>query len=206
MAWVAGGLAVVGQEGATVLVAGLQRLRAWATAPASGPTQQATRRLPLMRSGWQRWALLAAGVGLVLLLVLAAPQGGWGPMHNSMGGLVSVVGAIAAGLILSRWLIMQGEHDRARTATLPPRTPWAMPGWVKWASLCVLGTGALVAWAGLGVSEGSQGHFTRTGLGFGVGLGAAIWMVNRVDESEQARKRKNAKAGAALTGQQKDDI
>jgi hypothetical protein len=176
-------------------VAGLQRLRT-----------QTVGQPALLRGGWQRWALLGAGVGLVLVLALTAPQGGWGPMHGSMGWLVSVVVAIAAGLILSRWLIMQGEHDRARSATLPPRTPWVMPGWVKWATLSVLGSGAVVAWAGLGVGEGTRGDFTRTGLGFGVGLGAAVWLVNRVDEGERARKHKSDRSRAALTSGQKDDI
>lgn len=139
-------------------------------------------------SALTRWVTFLFGAGGAVTVVALARNGTleqwFGP--GALFGAAAI--AIVSGIILGRWLMMQGEaarHERENEFLFDDeREPIELPPWFKWVSLAgivVIG-GGVALWSALGLGE--EQVASLGGLGFACGIAAAIWLARRFDELE----------------------
>lgn len=146
---------------------------------------------PLVR--WSMFLLGSAGAITVIVLVRNGTLQQW---FGEGALFAAAASAIGIGIVLGRWLMLQGEAARAARAdeddepiqiTLPP--------WFKWVTLAgIVGVAALVL-VFSNVDMG-QGGATLSGVGFAVGIAAAIWIARRFDDIEKnaMERRRSARS------------
>lgn len=147
-----------------------------------GPRPVEPERPP---SALARWMTLLGAVGGGAALLLAIPPDFLAGGGSGYGGHWFLVagGAIAVGLLLGRWLLMQGNMP----ASQRPTKPVELPPWFKWVTLAFLIGGALFVLFGSALFPNSQqsAEFSFGGLGFVLGILGAVWLVRRFDEAEK---------------------
>src|SRR5690606_3107289 len=119
------------------------------TAPTHTPTSE--KGPPSRLARWSTLLLAMAGVGGILMALPASSDYREGdPMWSLVAG-----GAMATGLLMARWLLMQGQVAASRAQPIR-RIEW--PPWTKWAVLAgivALGVGALLWQTVVQASAGS---------------------------------------------------
>ncbi len=131
---------------------------------------------------WRVGALVLFVAGAAFLLLATPREAQWQGSGYANSWFVSVGLAVSTGILGGRWLIMQAEAARARQTDAPP--PWRLPPWFKWVSLALLCSGGGYATFGHLLWGAESSNFSMTGVGFSVGIGAAIWIARRFDEWE----------------------
>jgi hypothetical protein len=152
-------------------------------------------------SALRRWLTLVLGVGGAIAIIVGVPASTYYASGSSYDTqwFLGAGGAVAVGVILGRWLVMQAAAQRDATASEGSR-PFVMPPWAKWAALAVivaLGLTTLIGAALVRPGSNSELETTLGGIGFIVGIAGAIWLGRRFDEVEQ-RSAERALAKAAL--------
>jgi len=136
---------------------------------------------------------LAGTIGGIALMWLAIDRqeaiGGGGSM-NSLWWLATV-GGLGVSILLGRWLFMQQHNPFEKR---PKPKPIKLPAWLKWANLAALIGAGLFLGIGLPAITGGNDNaqFSFGGAGIVVGLGLAIWLVRRFDETEAHLKERRA--------------
>jgi hypothetical protein len=171
--------------GAAVLVGltGGRWLWAWAQEAAAHYQARRAKEPPKPDqppSALQRWGTLVAAVGGGIFLLVWLPSSG-ALSSNDGSGFLAAGGAVVVGLLLGRWLLMQPARPAVQ------RAPIVLPAWFKWVSLTVLLGGAATILSmtllyGDDIPENVE--FSLGGIALVLGVGAAIWLVRRFDETE----------------------
>ncbi|OGR08105.1 MAG: hypothetical protein A2341_20665 [Deltaproteobacteria bacterium RIFOXYB12_FULL_58_9] len=138
-----------------------------------------------------RWLTLAFVVLGIVIIVFWLPSSGL-ISGSAVSGVVFGAAAIAivVGISLGRWLLLQAEASAKKVDNNRP--PIRLPPWFKWvtlAALVLIGLFALVApWVVDDAADQSM-QFGLGGVGFAVGVAAAIWLARRFDETEERIRR-----------------
>ncbi len=177
---VCGGAIVLGLFGGRWLTAVLQRAaERWALRNKNQPTPD--RSGP--PSALSRWLALIITVGGIVAIV-------FGSTNRNVSGIWVALGAVAVGVNLGRWLLMQQHRPFKRRLKSVP-----MPPWMKWVSLGVMVVAALVIlFSGLIFgqnSSSSSNDFSFGAVAFVIAIGAAIWLAKRFDEEEKRLRAKH---------------
>ncbi|MEZ4270676.1 MAG: hypothetical protein R3C68_04360 [Myxococcota bacterium] len=141
--------------------------------------------------------LLSAIAGAGILFFFVSPEevvGGGGELSG--GWFLTVIGAVIVGGLAGRWLLMQ-ENVPFKESGLGSRGPVQFPPWFKWVTLGILVLMSLFVLFGseiLAVDDPENLEFSLGGMAFVVGIGGAIWLARRFDETEQ-RLRKQGRRG-----------
>lgn len=131
-----------------------------------------------------RWFTLLSTLGGIIAIILGSSY-----QNTSGAGFWIAIGAVAVGLNLGRWLLMQQHRpfkQQAKALKMPPWMKWVSLGVMVAAGLIVLFSGALF---GQGVSKSLE--FSFGALAFVVAIGAAIWLAKRFDEAEKRLRAKH---------------
>jgi hypothetical protein len=136
---------------------------------------------PSAGARWFTFLLAAGSAGTLVTLVQTGTLSAW---FGDQAIFVSGAGAIFIGIVFSRWLTMQGEAARAARQTEEEEPPIELPPWFKWVTFA--GIVALAGFVALSnLNNAGDFDFSIGGLGFAVGLFAAIWLARRFEELEQ---------------------
>lgn len=142
-------------------------------------------------SAARRWLTLVAGIGGATAIVYFSTSGQVGASGDLW--FVSAVGAVLVGILFGRWLTAQAEVSRKR----PVQRVVKAPPWLKWVTLTLLvAIGLFVALGAdlFGAALGPEASAAVGGIGFMLGIAAAIWIARRFDE-EDARLRAKKRSG-----------
>ena len=155
--------------------------------PYKPPTQP-----PRPPSALRRWSLFLGAVGVATAIILATPEGGYlaGDRGYSSWWFLAAGGAIVVGVLAGRFIMLQSTRPGAQRAKAEPLV-W--PPWIKWVSLAFMLLLAAIAVFGSAIIPSADPESTRFGLGgvgFVVGILAAIWLAKRFDESEKKIRAK----------------
>jgi hypothetical protein len=149
-------------------------------------------------SALRRFLTLLVVIGGFVAILVGLPASGLlqsGGSGFTGAWFLAAVGAVAIGITLGRWLVMQGQV--AANGEPVRRRPIRLPPWFKWVTLTLLVVVAVSALAVPTLAGGGLSNELRFGLG-GVGLivgvVAAIWLARRFDETE-ARLRQRRSGG-----------
>ncbi|MBN1960929.1 MAG: hypothetical protein JW841_08280 [Deltaproteobacteria bacterium] len=143
-------------------------------------------------SALQRWLTLIVvlgGAGAILYVPASSyyQQGS----NYGAGWFLAAGGAVAIGIVLGRWLLMQASAKRISSTksyniTLPP--------WFKWVTLSIISITVIVVLVGKLLSGGNDPgsfDFSFGIVGFIAGVSGAIWLAKRFDEWEKRHKTKS---------------
>lgn len=140
------------------------------------------------------------------LTLLAGLGGGGAVIYFRMAGdgstdagFAVAVGAVVVGVILGRWLLMQGDAARANAAD-EPKIELKLPPWFKWVSLTgviLLGVIAATGESLFGGAGDPSTGFWLGGVAFAAGILGAIWLARRFEETEERHKpRRSGRPGS----------
>lgn len=140
---------------------------------------------PKPPSALRRWATLLVVIGGIVGILVGLPASGRLEGDSGLGVIwfTAAIGAVVVGIILGRWLLMQGD-----VAEKIERIPIRLPPWFKWVTLAFMiaaGLAALLVPSLYSGSEMETVRFSLGGLGFFVGIVGAIWLARRFEESEK---------------------
>ncbi|MBJ80857.1 MAG: hypothetical protein CMH60_06015 [Myxococcales bacterium] len=137
-----------------------------------------------------RILMLLSAVGIIIWILFVLPgQGSFNSGHGySQNWFMALIGAVAVALLLSRWLIYQGQRPKKPVTRA---APIQLPPWFKWVSLSFIAGLALLTAFGAKLFNRSSSmdvEFGLGSLGLVVGIAAAIWIGRRFDEAEARYK------------------
>lgn len=132
--------------------------------------------------------LLAALGGAATLLFVVSPSDLIAGEALTDLWYVAATAALAVGVLLGRWLLMQ-EHNPFKNVT--PRKI-ELPPWLKWVNLAIILIVSAVLLFGTDLFSSSNNEdveFALGGVAFIIGIFTAIWVARRFDEAEERIRR-----------------
>jgi hypothetical protein len=137
-------------------------------------------------SALARWLTLLVGGGSAVAIVVLVRNGQLQAWFGEGALFAAAAVSIVVGIVLGRWLMLQGEAARYAAANNPDedneRIQINVPPWFKWVTLAgiIVVAGGVVIWSNLD----SETSTTLAGVGFACGIAAAVWVAKRFDEVE----------------------
>ena len=146
-----------------------------------------------------RWTMFLIGAGSATTVIVLVRNGTLQQWFGEGALFAAAASAIGIGILLGRWLMLQGEAARAARAN-EDDTPIQinLPPWFKWVTLggIILVGGIVLVMSSVDFGGGGAG---LGGIGFACGIAAAIWIARRFDEVEaNAKSARRTNARAAL--------